>query len=388
MSGESGTTPGTGGGGGAGAGAGTGIEPAALEAPAVQAAAPGWLARLGLALIHPRWALAIAADRRNAGRSGSDLIAAIAVLIVATQLRGLASSVWLGVEVTPGFGVRAAMRVLTGALTVDLGLLLVGAVAVFALAGARRNLGRAFDLACVALVPRVIVELGATVAVRAAGVAALPAAASWGLSALSFGWMGALIALAIRPARSAARVPVPPAPDVRSARRVGAGVAAVAALGIAVQGVWIADHLELVKPITTGGEAPALALPRIGPGGALGEPVTLAASRGKVIVLDFWATWCGPCLAAMPRLDQLARAHPEVAVIAVNLDDAAAARGLFDQRGYTMTLVADDGDVSQRYGVSAIPHTVVIDRRGVVQGVVRGTGTDLARLVETLVTSE
>jgi thiol-disulfide isomerase/thioredoxin len=361
---------------------------AALEAPATRPAGPGWLARIGLAVVDPRWALAIAADRRNAGRSGSDLIAAIAMVLVATRLRGLATAAWLGTEVAPGFGVRAAMRVLTGALTVDLGLLLVGALAVFALAGARRNLGRAFDLACVALVPLVLVDLAATVALRGAGIDAVPPALGWGLSAVSFGWMGALIALAIRPARSAARVPAPPAASVRRGRRLGAVAAAIAALGVVVQIVWIAGHLELVKPMTTGGEAPALALPRIGPGGALGDRVTLAASRGKVTVLDFWATWCGPCLAAMPRLDQLARSHPDVAVLAVNLDDPAAARALFDQRRYAMTLVADDGDASQRYGVSSIPHTVIIDRRGVVREVVHGTGGDLPRLVETVLTSE
>jgi thiol-disulfide isomerase/thioredoxin len=134
--------------------------------------------------------------------------------------------------------------------------------------------------------------------------------------------------------------------------------------------------------MTAGGEAPALTLPRIGPGGALGEPIALAASRGKVTVLDFWATWCGPCLSAMPRLDQLARKHPDVAVLAINLDDATAARVLFDHKGYTMTLVADDGDVSERYGVSTIPHTVIIDRRGVVREVIHGIGVDLDRLVD------
>lgn len=361
---------------------------AALGDAARQAAAsPGLVARFGLAIVRPRWALALAADRRNAGRPGSDLIVAIAVLLLATQLRGLATAVWLATAVSPGFGVRAAMRVLTGALTVDLGFLLVGALAVFALAGARRNLGRAFDLACVAVLPLVVVELAATVVVRAADLA-VPAAVSWALSGLSYGWMGALIALAIRPARSVARVPAPPADVVRPARRVGAGLAGLAAVGVVVQIAWIAGHLELVKPMQTGGQAPAFALPKIEAGGALGDRVTLAGSRGKITVLDFWATWCRPCLAAMPRLDQLARSHPDVAVIAINLDDPAAARALFDQRRYAMTLVADDGDASERYGVSSIPHTVILDRRGVVREVVRGAGADLAAMIETIRTSE
>lgn len=113
----------------------------------------------------------------------------------------------------------------------------------------------------------------------------------------------------------------------------------------------------------------------------------IAGARVPVLV-DFWATWCGPCLAAMPRLDQLARKHPDVSVLAINLDDAAAARALFDEHHYAMTLVADDGDASQRYGVSSIPHTVLIDRHGVVREVIRGATSDLAARVEALVAAE
>jgi len=352
----------------------------ALEGPAARdgAAALGWLARIGLAIHHPRWALAIAADRRAAGRSGSDLIAAIAVLLLATQLRGLATSVWLGVVVAPGLGLRAVMHLPTSALMVDLGLLLVSALALFALAGPRRNLGRAFDLACVAVIPLIVVDLVATVIVRAADVAALPAAAGWMLSGFSYGWMGALIALAVRPARGAPRVPAPPAPIVRRARWIGAAVAAVAAIGVAVQIAWIAGHLDLVRPMERGAQAPEIAVQRIAAGGQLAERTTLAASRGKITVLDFWATWCKPCLAALPRLDEFTRAHPEVAVIAINLDDAAAARALFDQRGYRMALAWDEGDAAERYGVSSIPHTVIIDPRGVVRNVHRGFAGDVA----------
>src|SRR5262249_40348206 len=114
---------------------------------------PRFGGRLGLAIAHPRWALTVAVDRKHAGRSGSDLIAAIVLLLAATQLRGLATAVWLGSSVDLGLGMRAALRVLTGTLTIDLALLVLGALVVFALAGARRDLGRACDLACVAALP-------------------------------------------------------------------------------------------------------------------------------------------------------------------------------------------------------------------------------------------
>src|SRR5437868_11255154 len=69
------------------------------ERRSVTAHRPRLLTRLGLAIVHPRMALAAAADRRDAGRAGSDLIAAIALVLAATQLRGLATAVWLGSSV-------------------------------------------------------------------------------------------------------------------------------------------------------------------------------------------------------------------------------------------------------------------------------------------------
>jgi thiol-disulfide isomerase/thioredoxin len=127
--------------------------------------------------------------------------------------------------------------------------------------------------------------------------------------------------------------------------------------------------------MTSGDRAPALALAQIGPGGALGAKVALAP--GKITVIDFWATWCRPCLRALPRVDAFARRHPDVAVIAVAMDEPADARALFDEQHYAPVLVADDGETSARYGVATIPHTVVIDREGRVRKVSRGAELDL-----------
>jgi thiol-disulfide isomerase/thioredoxin len=345
---------------------------------------PGLAARLGLAVIHPRWALTVAGDRRYAGRSGTDLIVAIVVLLAATQMRRLATGIWLGGAVEPALGLRAVVHVLSGALTVTLGLLVLGAGVVFAAAGPRRNLGRAFDLACVAALPMTIVDLVATVAVRTAGLTTGPLV-GWLLSGAAYAWMGALIVLSARTARTQpTHVPEPPARIVRPASRLGLALAAIAVVGVVGQAIWIADNVDLVKPMKTGDEAPAFALPRIDPTGKLADHVALAQSRGKVTVLDFWATWCGPCLAAMPKLEKLARSHPDVSVLAINLDDAAAARAVFNERGYTMTLLLDDEDVRDRYGVTSIPHTVIIDRAGRVRQVVRGSGTDIAKLVDAI----
>jgi len=105
-------------------------------------------------------------------------------------------------------------------------------------------------------------------------------------------------------------------------------------------------------------------------------------------VLEFWATWCGPCRATLPRLDALEASlgGRGLTVVAANLDDPDKARRMFDDHGWRMTLVHDHGAAATRYGVDPIPHQVVIDRRGVVRDVFRGGGHDdeLAALVRRL----
>lgn len=343
-----------------------------------------FVARLGLAITSPRWALTAAADRRHAGRSGTDLIIAIAIVLLATQLRGIVGAVWLGAVTAPGLGVRLLLHVLTQALVVKLGFLVIAAVVLWGLSGRRRNLGRAFDLACVAALPLVYLDLAATVVVRIAGLD-VPREVGFVLIAASFAWAGVIVALGWRPARLAPRVvPPPPEPEIVRARRAGWAVLALAVIGTLVQGIWIARNLDLLRPMTEGDPAPGFALPTVGAHGERGPALSLSSTRGKVTVLDFWATWCQPCLNAMPRLDAIAKTHPEIAVIAINIDNPSKARALFTERGYGLTLVFDDDNVRDRYGVDVIPHTVVIDQAGLVRMVERGGGSSVEATIDRL----
>ena len=158
------------------------------------------------------------------------------------------------------------------------------------------------------------------------------------------------------------------------ARWAGRAVMAVAALALAINTVWIVRHLDWLRPLEAGQAAPSLDLPHIDARGGLAlERVTLDDRRGTIVVVEFWATWCGPCLQALPAIDRAARGWGSaVEVLAVNVDDAAKARALFDAKGWGLTLVADAGDAADRYGVQSLPHTVVIDRAGIVRLVVRG----------------
>lgn len=97
---------------------------------------------------------------------------------------------------------------------------------------------------------------------------------------------------------------------------------------------------------------------------------------GKIVVLNFWATWCPPCRAEMPALDAVQRANQNdnVVILGVNqMEDARAVETFAREFNLTFPLLRDaDGAVSAQYQVSALPTTFFIDRRGVIRNVVIG----------------
>ncbi|MEP3932471.1 TlpA family protein disulfide reductase [Rhodopirellula bahusiensis] len=112
-----------------------------------------------------------------------------------------------------------------------------------------------------------------------------------------------------------------------------------------------------------------------------GEPFRIADQTGRTLVLDFWATWCGPCMQAMPVIeDAVAEFDPEqVRLVAVNLQESAEdIRNTLDRIGVSPEVVLDiDGVAAGRYQANAIPQTVVIDAEGTVTRVFVGGGSKL-----------
>jgi thiol-disulfide isomerase/thioredoxin len=109
-----------------------------------------------------------------------------------------------------------------------------------------------------------------------------------------------------------------------------------------------------------------------------GTAFHLSDHKGKTVVLDFWATWCGPCVQAMPVLEQTVADFKDqgVELIAVNMQEDAKTIGRFLERTELQPTVAldTDGVAAQKYAVSAIPQTVIIDASGKVTRLFIGGG--------------
>ena len=101
-----------------------------------------------------------------------------------------------------------------------------------------------------------------------------------------------------------------------------------------------------------------------------GQTVNLGALRGKVVLLNFWATWCAPCQAEMPVFDSWLRSYGPrgFAVIGISMDDdAGSARSLVDKLHIGYPVAMGDAGLGRRYGgVLGLPMTFVIDRSGKV----------------------
>src|SRR5580658_8093 len=104
-------------------------------------------------------------------------------------------------------------------------------------------------------------------------------------------------------------------------------------------------------------------------------PASVAAMRGRVVVLDFWATWCGPCRIVAPKLSALQSRYGAqgLTVLGVAADDVQDIAAFASQTAVTYPLAADShGETSGAYGVSSLPTLLVIDKRGVVREVAVG----------------
>jgi thiol-disulfide isomerase/thioredoxin len=101
-----------------------------------------------------------------------------------------------------------------------------------------------------------------------------------------------------------------------------------------------------------------------------GKTVKLSDFRGKVVVIDFWATWCGPCVRGMPVSAAVAKEFGDrVVFLPVDVDDRESAdkvKSFAEKKGWSFPLYLGGRAVGAKYGVSGIPHTVIVAADGTV----------------------
>lgn len=119
--------------------------------------------------------------------------------------------------------------------------------------------------------------------------------------------------------------------------------------------------------------APEFALATLG-----GGQMALAGQRGSVVIMNVWASWCAPCRAEMPAIEAIyaerkARGLQVLAVNSTVQDNAENAAAFVRELDLSFPILLDqDGEVTRRYRVRALPTTFIIDRRGIIRSVIFG----------------
>ena len=152
----------------------------------------------------------------------------------------------------------------------------------------------------------------------------------------------------------------------------------VPALSLLIALLWL---VPLARALEVGARLPEIGLIDLN-----GKRVDLAALRGKVVVVDFLASWCAPCKQEMPILDRLYKKYRErgLVVIGVSVDqELTNLRDLLKQVKVTFPVVHDKAHaVADRYKPARMPSSYVIDRNGVVRHVHGGFRADDAAKIE------
>jgi thiol-disulfide isomerase/thioredoxin len=318
--------------------------------------------RVGEVLVAPRAAFA-RIDARGGGLR--DTLWLVALGVVGFRFPRLLEGL-LGLA-DPGLGALGrVLSVVAGELQQAAWVVIPAALIVTVAAGGKRDPSQDLELGAACYAPYFVVRGLLWVAVTVLGWPSLTPL----VTELAAG-AAAVPALAFAVLAARARQPERSAPDVVAGPRAvaaGLGVVAVAAVALGTNALWSARHLDALRPMRAGEAAPEIALPRLGGG----PRFSLDELRGRVVVLDFWATWCPPCRAMMPVLDRLHGEWAPAGVEFVGVDSdgedlsGTQLQGFVRENRIPYTIVVDDGSVGRLYKVRALPQLVIIGRDGAV----------------------
>jgi len=116
-----------------------------------------------------------------------------------------------------------------------------------------------------------------------------------------------------------------------------------------------------------------------------GKTVKLSDFRGKVVFINFWASWCGPCVNEMPDIQKLSDAFPDdLVVLAINCSEKKdKVEKFISDNGYTFNVGLDeDGAIQDKYPTMGIPYTLIIDAKGIISTTHLGASGDMFSVYE------
>lgn len=153
---------------------------------------------------------------------------------------------------------------------------------------------------------------------------------------------------------------------------------AYVALGLAMAALTgcVRPPSEMEQVVQIGQKAPAFTLPDLS-----GQQVSLDQYRGKVVMLDFWATWCGPCRMTMPLMEAIQKEFGgNLILLTINLQEPmdVVRDYVRAQNLHSRVLLDEEGSVGSLYGTDSIPMQILIDKQGIVRFIQPGFGPQTA----------
>ncbi|MGI8999271.1 MAG: TlpA family protein disulfide reductase [Candidatus Limnocylindria bacterium] len=141
--------------------------------------------------------------------------------------------------------------------------------------------------------------------------------------------------------------------------------ASVPVLLLALFGGFVMTRMPIASPTAIGSIAPDFSLADLD-----GNPIHLAELRGRPVIVNFWASWCGPCVEEFPLLSQAATRHADDGLVVIGIvwqDRSEAARDFMTRNGATWASAMDPGErVATDYGILGPPETYFIGRDGMI----------------------
>jgi len=144
----------------------------------------------------------------------------------------------------------------------------------------------------------------------------------------------------------------------------------------AASALLLAVALALSPPLPAASTAPGAPAAAFQLPAAAGDPVSLAGLKGQVVLINFWASWCGPCRQEMPILDQLYKKYKSAGftLLGINVEPKSGdALAFLKSTPVSFPILFDtQSTVSNLYEVSGMPSTVIVDRKGTVRYIHHG----------------